>query len=163
MAFNAFLKIKDIPGECTDEKHKDWIEILSFSHGVSQPASGSVSGTGGLSGGRADHADFTISKLLDKASPKLALFCCNGGHIGEVTVEICRATGEQSKFMEYKLTDTMIRNVSVSGSKGGEDRPSEALSFAYSKIDWSYSDFDSKGKQKTNVIHKWDLTANKGG
>jgi type VI secretion system secreted protein Hcp len=163
MAFNAFLKIKDIPGECTDDKHKDWIEILSYSHGVSQPASGSVSGSGGLSGGRADHMDFSISKLLDKASPKMALFCCSGGHIGEVIIEICRATGDQAKFMEYKLTDTMIRNVSVGGGKNGDDRPAENVNFAYTKIDWNYTDFDAKGKAKTNVITKWDLTANKAG
>jgi hypothetical protein len=34
MAFDAFLKIDGIPGESTDDKHKDWIEILSFAHGL---------------------------------------------------------------------------------------------------------------------------------
>lgn len=28
-----------VKGESTDDKHKDWIEVLSFSHGVSQPTS----------------------------------------------------------------------------------------------------------------------------
>jgi bacteriocin-like protein len=32
-AYDAFLKIDGIPGESTDDKHKDWIEILSFNHG----------------------------------------------------------------------------------------------------------------------------------
>ena len=27
MAFDAFLKIDGIPGESSDEKHADWIEI----------------------------------------------------------------------------------------------------------------------------------------
>jgi len=27
-AYDAFLKIDGIPGESTDDKHKDWIEIL---------------------------------------------------------------------------------------------------------------------------------------
>ncbi|WP_353327541.1 type VI secretion system tube protein Hcp, partial [Chitiniphilus shinanonensis] len=27
MAFDAFIKIDGIPGESTDDKHKDWIEI----------------------------------------------------------------------------------------------------------------------------------------
>ena len=34
MAFDAFLKIDGIPGESTDDKHKDWIEILSFDFGM---------------------------------------------------------------------------------------------------------------------------------
>ena len=40
MAFDAFLKLSTIPGESGDDKHKEWIEILSYSTGVSQPASG---------------------------------------------------------------------------------------------------------------------------
>ena len=31
MAFDAFIKLDGIPGESSDDKHKDWIEILSFS------------------------------------------------------------------------------------------------------------------------------------
>jgi len=32
MAVDVFLKIDGIPGESTDDKHKEWIEILSYSH-----------------------------------------------------------------------------------------------------------------------------------
>ena len=46
MPFDAFLQIEGVPGESTDENHLDWIEILSYSHGVSQPGSGSVSSGG---------------------------------------------------------------------------------------------------------------------
>ena len=69
MAFDAFLKIDGIPGESSDDKHKDWIEILSFSHGLSQPASGSRSSGGAASAERCNHSDFSIVKTLDKASP----------------------------------------------------------------------------------------------
>ncbi len=37
MAFDAFLKIDGIPGESTDDKHKDWIEVLSYGVGIQQP------------------------------------------------------------------------------------------------------------------------------
>ena len=49
MAFDAFLKIATIPGESTDDKHKDWIEVLSYSWGVSQQTSGSRSSGGAAS------------------------------------------------------------------------------------------------------------------
>ena len=58
MAFDAFLKIDGIPGESSDDKHKDWIEILSYSHGVSQSGSGSRSSGGARSAERCDHQDF---------------------------------------------------------------------------------------------------------
>ena len=33
-AFDSFLKVDDIQGESTDDKHKDWIGVLPYSHNV---------------------------------------------------------------------------------------------------------------------------------
>lgn len=164
MAFDAFMKIATIPGESTDDKHKDWIEIQSFSHGVAQPAAGSVSGSGAMGGGRADHQDFTIVHLLDKASPKLHLACCRGEHIGDVTIELCKAGGDKNKYMVYKMSDVMVRSVSPAGEgKGEHDLPTERVTFAYSKMEWTYTAHDQKGKPKGDVKAFWDLTKNAGG
>ena len=38
-AVQMFLDIAGIPGESTDKDHKDWIEVLSYSLGVANPAS----------------------------------------------------------------------------------------------------------------------------
>jgi len=164
MAFDAFMKIATIPGESTDDKWKDHIEVLAFSHGVAQSSSGSVSGTGSLAGGRADHQDFTITHLLDKASPKLHLACCKGEHIGDVTLILCKAGGDKNKYMEYKLTDVMVRSVSPAGdAKGDSHVPMETATFSYSKIEWTYTAHDQKGKPKGDVKAFWDLTKNSGG
>jgi len=164
MAFDVFLKIKDIPGECSDSKHQDWIEVLSYSTGVSQPAGGSVSGIGGHSGGRADIQDLTTVVMLGKQSPKVALACAKGTHIPEITLELCHNTGDKNPYMDYKLTDAIIRSVRPGGSsKSGEDRPLEEISFAFAKIDWTYTEFDNKGKKKGQVAANWDLAKNAGG
>ena len=99
MAFDAFLQIDSIPGECTDDKHKDWVEIKDYTHNINQPLSGSASSGGGRSSERANHGTFQITKELDAASPKLALFCCNGEHIKKVTLELCRAGGDKQKYI----------------------------------------------------------------
>lgn len=52
--FDAFLKINGIPGESTDDTHKVWKEILSFSWGVNSSMGGTSSHGGGCSTGRAD-------------------------------------------------------------------------------------------------------------
>jgi type VI secretion system secreted protein Hcp len=165
MAFDSFLKIDVVPGESTDDKHKDWIEILSYSHDVAQLASGSSSSGGGRSSQRCDHKDFIITKTLDKASPKLALFCCNGQHIKEIKLELCRATGDKVKYMEYKLSDAIVSGVRPGGSaQGSETLPLEEVSFNYGKIEWVYTATDHKtGKPAGDVKAHWDLTANKGG
>ena len=165
MAFDCFLKIATLPGECTDDKHKDWIEVISYSHGVSQRSSGSVSSGGGRTAERADHADFSIVKTLDKASPKLHLLCSNGEHITDVTLELCRAAGNKEKYMEYKLEDVAVTSVRPGHSKGGgESLPLEEVTFSYGKITWTYVETDHKtGKPKGNVVAHWHLHEGKGG
>ena len=47
--FDAFLKINGIEGESQDDKHKNQIEILSYSFGASQTATGAASSGGAYS------------------------------------------------------------------------------------------------------------------
>lgn len=165
MAFDCFLNIDGIPGESTDDEHAGWIELLSYSHGLSQTASGAASSGGGRSAERCDHQDFSVVKTLDKASPKLALSCCNGTHIKEVKMELCRAARDKQKYMEYVLSDVIVSSVRPGGSaQGGEALPLEEVSFNYGKIEWTYTETDhDTGKPKGDVKAHWDLTANKGG
>lgn len=161
MALDTFLKIDGIPGESTDDKHKDWIEVLSYSWGVTQPASATASSAGGGTHERANFQDLSIVKTLDKASPKIALACANGTHIKEIILELCRAAGDEKlKYMEYKLTNCIISSVSNGGSGGSEC--TESVSFDYGKIEWTYTQQKRPdGSGGGNVPAGWDLEKNK--
>ncbi len=161
--FDAFLKVATVPGESTDDKHKEWIEVLSFSWGVSQPSAGARSSGGAASSQRADFNDFSIVKTLDKASPKLALACAGGEHINEVKLELCRATEDKLKYMEYKMSDVIVRSVRPGGAaQGGEALPLEEVSFNYGKIELIYTESDHQtGKAKGDIKTGWNLVENK--
>ena len=162
MPGDAFLQIEGIPGESTDEKHKDWIEILSYSHGVSQSGAGSRSSGGAATSGRCSHQDFSIVKTLDKASPELNLYCCNGKHIKKMTLQLCRATGEKQPYMDYLFEDVIISSVSIGGGGGGI--PTESVTFNYGKLNWVYVETDHETGKKLGQVKKWwDLIGNKGG
>jgi len=165
MAFDAFLKVETIPGESTDEKHKGWIEILSFAMGVSQTSAGSRSRGGAAAPERCNHQDFSVVKTLDKGSPKLFFACCKGEHIKSVKIELCRATGDKQRYMLYDMADVIISSVRPGGSaQGGESLPLEEVSFNYGKIELTYTETDHQtGKAKGDVKNFWDLVANKGG
>jgi type VI secretion system secreted protein Hcp len=165
MAFDCFLKIGEIDGESTDAKHEDWIEVLSYSHGLSQAASGSTSSGGARTSERCDHQDFSVVKSLDKASPKLNLTCCNGRHIDSVKLELCRAGEDKQRYMQYVMSDVIVSSVRPGGSaEGGEALPLEEVSFNYGKIEWIYTETDHKtGKPKGDVNTYWDLVSNQGG
>lgn len=161
MAFDAFLKIDGIPGESTDDKHADWVELVSFSHSIDQPASATASSAGGATAERVNHGTFDFVHLLDKASPKLYEACCTGKHIKEATIELCRAGGDKVKYMEIKLEQVLISKVAPSGA-AGEGFPSEKVSLSYGKIKWTYTQQKrADGAGGGNVSAGWDLTTNK--
>jgi type VI secretion system secreted protein Hcp len=93
------------------------------------------------------------------------LACCNGEHIGEVILELCRATGDKQKYMEYKLSDVIVASVNPIGeSKGEENLPMEEVAFNYGKIEWTYTVTDHRtGRSAGDVRAYWDAIANKGG
>ncbi len=165
MAFDVFMKVDGIPGESSDSKHKDWIEILSFSHSVVQQLSGDRSQGSVGAEGRCNHADFTAVKLLDKASPKLHLYCCQGKRIPKIIVEMCQAGGDKQVYMKYEMENVFVTSVSPGGSAGGEDsRPVETLSLNYDKVTWTYTQLDPQTNQpKGNTSSWWSTRMNEGG
>src|SRR4051794_31511408 len=78
MAVDMFMKIDDIKGESSDGSHKDEIEVLSWSWGMSQSGT-AQSGTGG-GAGKVNVQDLSFTKYVDKSSPNLMKLCCTGTH-----------------------------------------------------------------------------------
>lgn len=158
--FDGFVKIDGIEGESTDDKHQGWIEIQSFGTGHAQTVSRTASSVGGASAERADFHEFQFEKLLDKATPKLALACADGTHINKITVELCRAGTDKVKYMEFTLSDCIISQYLVCGD--GEDAfPLETIGINYGKIQWAYTQQKRAGGGTAGqVAAGWDLEKN---
>ena len=159
MAFNAYANFGDIKGESTDKGHKDWVMILSYSHGVIQPASHSMKTAGGRNAEEVSHSEFVITKLLDAATPKLYEACCKGTHIPEVVIELWRAGGDPLKYMEIKLKEVLVSGVQSAGDPNGAAKfPTESVHLSYGAIEWTYTKQDEKGTGKGNVAAKWSVS-----
>ncbi len=164
MAFDGYLKIKDIPGECDDQKHKDWIRIDSYSHKIEQKATRSVGTTRAATTGRADHGVFKVKKFIDKASPKIDLTCSKGNRIDEVLIELCRAAEGSQPYMKFRMTDVTVSAVDYGGSSQDESGlPLEEVALSYTMIEWTYTEVDDKGKKKGDIKSFWNLKGNIGG
>ena len=162
MAVDMFLKIGAIVGESKDLlKHKDWVDVLSFSFGVSQPATALGSAATGTAE-RASFGNFTVVKSLDKSTPLLMLACVRGEHFPEATIVMRKAGGTQQEFLRYTLQDCLISSVRPGGSAtGGETLPLEEVSFSFSKIKLEYIAQKADGTADVPVSFGWDLAASK--
>ena len=131
MAFNSFLKIATIDGEATAKGYEKHIELASYSHSLSQHSGGSMSAAGGLSGGRVDHGNFTITKPLDSATPKLMQSCCTGEHIKDIAVDILAGHGRRRRHtlhaVQNERCDRSVRSLT-------QARPRETRRFRRKKF-----------------------------
>jgi type VI secretion system secreted protein Hcp len=141
MAVDMFLKLDGIDGEATDDQHLGWIEVSSFSWGVSN--STAVSSTGGAGAGKASFQDLHFEQLFDKSSAQVALYCAAGKHIANATLSVRKSgadpTGKQGiDFLKVNLVDVLVSSFEVAAAEGGDDRPTESVSLNFVKIEFQY-------------------------
>jgi type VI secretion system secreted protein Hcp len=160
MASDIFAKIGDIKGESTDDKHKDEIEVLSFSWGVTNAAT--IGGGGGGGGaGRATFHDLSFIHTIDKASPRLLQVCATGTHLKEATITHRKAGKGQQEFLVIKMNDIIITGVSLGDSSAGGT--SENVTLAFAKVDLEYRPQNPNGTLDPGIHFKFDIKANKDG
>jgi type VI secretion system secreted protein Hcp len=161
VSFDGFIQLDGIQGESTDDKHRGWIEILSYDWAVRQTVSGTASSVGGASAERADFLSFGFTKLLDQASPLLMVACAAGTHFGNVTIELCRAGTQKVKYMEYRLTDCLINSVVACTGDPRARFPVELVNIYYGKIQWGYTVQSRRGGWAAgNIACGWSLERN---
>lgn len=159
--YEIYMLIDSLQGEATDEDHKDWIEVISYSHEIKGPV---IVGGGGGGGAKPVIDDFYVTKPLDRSSPELSLACCKGMGYKKVKIELIEAGGDRDEFMEYELQEVKVTSIVQTGQPDtGEDRPGETLSFSFSKIIWRYSYKDPKTGNTVTSEHYWDVLSNSGG
>ena len=158
MASDIFAKIGDIKGESLDDKHKDEIEVLSFSWGVTNAQ---VMSGGGAAAGKATFHDLTIVHSLDKASPSLLKACATGTHIKDAIITHRKAGKGQQEYLIVKLNDVIITGVTHGGSTG---QPiSENVTLAFAKVDLQYQPQKPDGSLDAGIHFKYDTKSNKNG
>jgi type VI secretion system secreted protein Hcp len=154
MAADIYLKIESPPidGEAQDDKHKDWIEVSSFSFGVTNAGSGAVGSGSGT--GIATLDDLGISKFVDKASPGLFQDCCTGKHHAKATLSVRKAGGNPIEYLKYEMEEVFITHVSTSASAASEQLASENVHLNFAKMTLTYTEQKKDGSAGKS-IPKW--------
>jgi len=154
-----FLKITNVKGESTDEKHKGEIELESWSFGGTNAASFSSGGGGGA--GKVALQDFHFVKKTDMASVKLFVAMSTGEHLPSAILTCRKAGKDQQEFLVITLTDTMVSSYQTGGSAGSSIIPSEQISLGYAKIEIKYKEQKPDGTLGGEVVGGWDVKTNK--
>jgi type VI secretion system secreted protein Hcp len=158
-ASDYLLEIDGIKGESSDKKHKDTIELESFSWGVSQTGLHSSGGGGGA--GKASFQDLHFTTPVNKSSPLLFKRCATGEHIKKAVLYVRKAGGNQEDYLTIKLSDVLVSSYQTKPSDGSDAVPTDEVSLNFAKIEFDYRPQLSNGALGAPLHGGWDLKANK--
>lgn len=156
-----FLKIDGIPGESHDAKHKDEIQLLSFSWGETNAGTFAAGGGGGA--GKVQMQDFHFVMNVNKASPKLFLCCANGTHIKSAILTARKAGKDQQDYMKVTFSDLLISSYQTSGSADAGNLPLDQISFNFAKVEMEYKEQKADGTLGGAIKAHFDLKKMVGG
>ena len=158
MPFEMFLKLAGIEGESSDAKHKGEIDVLAWSWGLSEEAGRGDPQAGSPAGGGASRVkieSISIQKLVDLASPLLALFGAQGKHITDGTLTTRKAGKGGDDFLLFKMTDVIVTSVQVAVDT---NQPAESITLSFGKFEFDYRPTKPDGSLGTGSSFKWDIT-----
>jgi type VI secretion system secreted protein Hcp len=146
-----YLKFDGIDGEVTAQGHEKWIELSSFSFGVSAPST-----SGGAGGGKARFSDVAITQLQDSTTPKEFEDLVKGTHIATGILDLVSTSqGKPFTYFKYTFSDILLASINISS---GGDRPTESLSFDYTKIKLEAFKQNAIGQVSLASVAEFDLT-----
>ena len=154
-AVDYFLKIDGIKGESHDAKHKDEIDLESWTWGETQTGTHSSGGGGGA--GKVSMQDFQFVMKANTASPKLLKACATGQHIKNALLTCRKAGKEQQEFLKITLTDVLVSSFQTGGSGNGGLVPTDSIALNYAKIEYEYKAQKADGTLDGAIKAGYDL------
>ena len=151
-----FLKLDGIAGESTDAKHKDEIELVSFSWGVTESAAQGSGGGGGA--GKAQFKEFEFLMPVNKASAAVFLAVAGGKHLKEATLSVRRSSKAAFDWLKIKFTDVLITSYEQVGDD--QEAPHELVAFDFARVELQVTPQTGRGAPGAPVTAGWDLKKN---
>lgn len=170
MSTNVYLEItgedgKKFEGNSKATGHEQKIEVVSWSHGFSQPTTAATKSSDQQATSRANHSDVSFGKFFDNASDDILKACWTGAQIQTAVFQCFRSsgaddTGASTMYLQITLEDAILSNYSLSG--GGDELPIENVTLNYTKCEYKFTPVNSAdGKAGSPVIISHDLSTNK--
>lgn len=133
---DILIKFDGVQGESTVADHNGWIEISSFSEGLSSPSSAS-SGTGSSAGKSTLH-DFNFVAKEGAHTTEIIKQGTGGKHFPKVEVHYLKQTGAGTpeKYRSCEINEVYITSWTASRSEGSEGF--ESFSMSGVKAKWEY-------------------------
>jgi type VI secretion system secreted protein Hcp len=123
----VFVKFDGLDGESQDADHKDWVDVLSWSWGLSKDSRGKVC-----------VQDLSLVKYLDSSTPDLIQSMPADTTFRTADLEVWQGRERGRLVLRMLLNGVSVSSVSTGGSVG-EDRLTENISLNFSELEGTYT------------------------
>jgi type VI secretion system secreted protein Hcp len=153
-AGDMFFKVKgakhgEIQGEAQDQKHKNEIEVLSWSWGMQ----GKSALGGGAATGKATMRELRIVKKVDKASTALMSALRTNEVIKEGVLTLRKTGTSKLEYFKITIQDGRVMGLDVeAGNDAGTATLLERVTFSFNKIAVEYTPQGNDGMPQGSTI-----------
>ncbi len=158
MAVDMFLKLGDVRGESTDDRHKDETDVLAWSWGMSQGATPHTGAAGGA--GKVSVNDLSIKKYVDRGSPILVMSCCSGKPFDQGVLTVRKAGETALEYFKITMKGVLVTSILTGGSSGDEDRMTENVTLNFAEFKLEYTPQKADGSGDASIEVGWNILAN---
>lgn len=153
---DIYLRLDGVTGESADAKHKDWIDILSYTQSYRQVI---ASGGGGGGAGKVTCGDITVLKNIDKSSPGLLEAITTGKHIKQGVIEFVAASGKEAQaYYKVTLSDILVSQLDQT-DQPDPARIVERVSLNAAKYEYEYRAQKADGSLEPAIKFGYDCKA----
>lgn len=156
----TFLRLGDIKGESTDAKHKDQIDILSFTQSFINTFDGGFGGGAGT--GKVQCGAVMMMKNIDKSSPLLLKGVATGQHFNDGVISFQSDRKDGAEYYSITMREVFVTELTQTDDKDPA-RIFEKLVLNARSFEFKYTPQTVKGSIGAPVTFKWDCASNKGG
>jgi type VI secretion system secreted protein Hcp len=159
MAVDIFMKIDDVKGESSDDKHKGEIDVLEWKFGGQQSGTSQV-GTGS-GAGKVQIRDLEFTKHVDRSSPVLLSALCTGTHFKQALLTVRKAGGKSPlEYLKITMTDLIVTKIDH-GAAGNADQHTETVWLNAATVKFEYTPQKADGTGDAAVVAGHNIAANK--
>ena len=141
-----FMLVPGIPGESTDERHANWIDLNTWSWNVSR-------GTGAPA-----FSTVAVTFGVNRALPPLLADLARGTRVPTVTLQAATTGAQPRQIVTITLSGVTFTRASDTSSGGS---PSNSLSMSFRQVDYKYNFQRDNGTSQV-FDFCWNVAANRG-
>lgn len=148
-SYDMFLKVDTVTGDATDSKHRNEINVDSFSWSESRS----------IGAPRPTMDGFVVTMPASSASPKLFLYGAGNTRIPRVALSV-KMKGGTEDFLKWILTDAQVISWKTVANTHG-DGAVDQITFGFAKIETEIRQVLPDGSLGPAAKAGWDQRTNK--